>query len=335
MDKKTKNTLHYLFWVLVAVVLLYFCLRAVDWKLFGAALQQCRWSYVFLSMALGVVVLWIRGARWQMMLAPIDPSISVVSSFNAYSIGMAVNLALPRAGELARLGYAVKHSATDAEGRKLLSFDKALGTLLTERVLDTLIVLGMVAVLLCSQWEKDGSFLLRELSQVISNTGLWLLLGGILLVSGVFLALLFAFRKKGGIWSKLWGFGAGIWSGLLSFRHMKRAWLFLLYTALIWFFYWLMSACILWSLQDWEVFAPFTPGDAFLLMVVGCLSSVIPVPGGFGAYHGAVAGAFSSLWNIPMGTGMIYATLNHESQVFTHALCGLCSYLHENFFRKG
>ena len=31
---------------------------------------------------------------------------------------------------------------------------------------------------------------------------------------------------------------------------------------------------------------------------------------------------------------MIYATLNHESQVLSQAICGLASYIHEHFFRK-
>ena len=35
-----------------------------------------------------------------------------------------------------------------------------------------------------------------------------------------------------------------------------------------------------------------------------------------------------------MSTGMVYATLNHESQIITQALAGIVSYLHESFFRK-
>ena len=69
-------------------------------------------------------------------------------------------------------------------------------------------------------------------------------------------------------------------------------------------------------------------------MIAGTVSSVVPVPGGFGAYHGVVCGALLSIWGIPIGTGMIFATLSHESQVITQALCGLASYIHENFFRK-
>ena len=334
MDKKVKNILRYLFWAAVAVVLIWLCLRAVDWTQFGAALRTCRWGYVLLSMALGVLVFYIRGCRWRMLLTPFDPSTSRLTCFNAYNICMAVNLALPRAGEVARLGYVVRHSALDAEGRRLLSFDKALGTLLTERVWDALVTLGMAAVLLVVKWEQFGTYLVDSMAGLGGVTTLWWLLALALLLGGGLLVLAWALRARGGFWGRIWGFLEGIFRGLVSFRQMKKAWLFFVYTALIWVIYWLMSACIVWALQDLEAFAGLTLTDAFFLMIAGSIASVVPVPGGFGAYHGIVAGALTGIWNIPVGTGMIFATLNHESQVLTQALSGLASYLHESFLRR-
>ena len=115
---------------------------------------------------------------------------------------------------------------------------------------------------------------------------------------------------------------------------MKNGWVFILLTVIIWFLYWVMSVCILWALQDIPDFAPLTLVDALFLSIVGSMSALVPVPGGFGAYHGLVGGALKSLWNIPMSTGMVYATLNHESQIITQALAGVVSYIHESFFRK-
>ena len=334
MDKKAKNILQYLFWIAVAVVLVYFCLRSIDWEQFSQALRLCRWEYVLLSMVLGTLVFYIRGNRWRMLLLPFDPSTSRITTFNSYNICMAVNLALPRAGEVVKLGYVVKHSALDGEGKRLLSFDKALGTLLIERVWDALVTLGMAAVLLAVKWDSFGGYLMESLSGLGGAGSLWWILGGALLLIGLLLFLAWYFREKGGVAGKVWGFLSGIGKGLSSFLHMKNVWMFFVYTVLVWLIYWLMSACIVWALQDIEAFSSFTLTDAFFLMVAGSISSVVPVPGGFGAYHGVVAGALLSIWNIPIGTGMIFATLNHESQVITQAVCGLCSYLHESFIRK-
>lgn len=334
MDKKAKKILQYAFWTVLAAVLVYYCLRSIDWKQFMEALRLCRWEYVLLSMALGVLVFLVRGNRWRMLLLPFDASTSRVTTFNAYTICMAVNLALPRAGEVARLGYVVKHSATDGEGRRLLTFDKALGTLLIERAWDALVTLGMAAVLLLVMWESFGSFLLESMEGLGGVSALWWIAAGLVTLAVGLLFLAWRLRGKGGVWAKIWGFVDGIGSGLGSFLQMKDAWLFLVYTVAVWLIYWLMSACIVWALQDIEAFSGLTMTDAFFLMIAGSISSVVPVPGGFGAYHGVVCGALFSIWGIPLGTGMIFATLNHESQVLTQALCGLASYLHESFIRR-
>jgi len=303
MDKKVKNILSYVFWGAVAVMLVWLCMRSVDWSQFGEALRQCRWGYVILSMVLGAFVFWLRGCRWRMLLLPFDPATSRLTCFNAYNICMAVNLVLPRAGEVARLGYVVKHSSKDADGGRLLTIDKSLGTLLTERIWDAIVTLGMGAVLLFVKWDQFGAGVMQGFDGIFKAAGFML-------------------------------FIKGIGSGLSSFMHMKKAWVFFVYTAVIWFTYWIMSACIVWALQDIEAFAGLNMTDAFFLMIAGSISSVVPVPGGFGAYHGVVAGALLSIWNIPMGTGMVFATLSHESQAITQALCGLVSYIHESFFRK-
>ena len=334
MDKKVRNILQYAFWGLVAMVLVCLCLRSIDWSQFSEALKRCRWEYVVLSMLLGALVLWVRGRRWRMLLLPFDPGTSPVTTFNAYSICMAVNLALPRAGEVARLGYAVRHSAVGPDGKRLLGFDKALGTLFAERIWDTFVTLAMATVLLAMLWKRFGACLLEGLSS-LGGAGLigWGL-GGLALLGLLSLYLIYAFRRKDGLWSKAWGFVRGIGSGAAAFLKMKRAWLFFVYTLVIWLLYWLMSSSIVLAVQDIGTFSRLTPADAFILMVAGSISSVVPVPGGFGAYHGVVCGVLSTLWGIPMGTGMIFATLNHESQVVTQALCGLASYIHEHFFRK-
>lgn len=334
MYKKTKNILSYIFWGAVAVVLIYFCMKAVDWQQFGAALKVCRWEYVLLSMLLGVIVILIRSIRWKMLLDPFDPSTSIVTTFNSYNICMAVNLALPRAGEVAKLGYIVKHSAVGEDGKKLLGFDKALGTLMVERVWDALITLSMAAVLVAIKWDSFGGYLMESLNGLGGVTSLWWILGIVILAVATLLLLARKLHERGGVWAKIWGFIEGIGHGLVSFLHMKRVWLFFVLTAVVWVIYWIMSACIVWALQDIEAFASLTLTDAFFLMIAGSISSVVPVPGGFGAYHGVVGGALLSIWGIPMGTGMIYATLNHESQVLTQAIAGLASYIHENFFRR-
>ena len=334
MQKKTKSILSYIFWMAVAAVLVYFCLRNIDWALFVQALEECKWEYVIAAMLLGLLSLFLRGLRWRMLLTPIDPGTSILTCFNAYNICCVTNIVLPRAGEVIRLAFIVKHSSRDEEGKRVLSADKVLGTVVIERAWDIVFVTVLATLFTLFNWNTFGSFFSEMVGAMGSRKGLLWLVVALLLFIPVFIVLAKRLQYKGGIWAKTWGFMEGIGKGLGTFRHMENGWLFLLITVIIWFLYWVISVCILWALRDIEGFDQINLTDALFLSIVGSMSSLVPVPGGFGAYHGLVGGALKSLWNIPMSTGMVYATLNHESQIIVQALAGLVSYVHESFFRK-
>lgn len=318
MDKKTKNILQYVFWTAIAVVLIWFCIRAIDWEDFLAALKMCRWEYVALAFAAGAAFIAVRGIRWHMLVKPIDPAITTDALINAYGIGFVANLVLPRAGELVKIGYVVKHSKH--------SWDAIIGTYLAEKAVDAAVLISMVIAFVAGSWG-------RGLKLGLSPTMVWATVGIFLLVI-VFVLLCRILRERGGIWEKCWGFIGGIGKGLNTIRHLEKPGLFLLYTVLIWVGSWFTSACIVWALRDVEPFTVLTGFDAFNYMVAGTISSLLPVPGGFGAYHGAVATVMQVLNGIPMGTGMIYATLNHETQLLAQITMGLWGYFRESFGGK-
>ena len=348
MDKKLTNILKYALWTAVAVLLVYFSFRGVDWKDFGAALRSCRWGFVILSMLLGAAAIWLRTLRWRMQLLPLDASTSRLTCWNAYNICVLTNYVLPRVGEVVRCGYVVKHAGRDSEGRRLVTFDKVLGTVVADRVWDGISLLAVTLLVVGVMWNRVGGFFSETLFPNLAGKVhlWWILVLGVVLAGG-FIFLTWKLRDRGGIWGRIWGWIRGGIDGLLSCLHMRNGWLFILYTVLIWGLYWLMSACILWALQgiDPSGLSPelgvalgkvegLGMADALLLMFAGAVSSLIPVPGGFGAFHGAVALTLSSVYGIPFSAGLIFATLSHESQTLMGILCGAVSYLHETFFRR-
>ena len=348
MDKKLTNILRYGLWIAIAALLVYFSFRNVNWKDFGAALRECRWGYVVLSMALGAAAFWLRALRWRMQLLPLDASTARVTTWNACNICTVTNYVLPRAGEFVRCGYVVRHSGRDGQGKRLVTFDKALGTVVADRVWDGLSLIAVFLLLLAVLSGRFGSFFTDTLFPGLAGkVRLWWILALGAVLAGGFVFLCWRLRGREGFWGRIWGWIRGIYDGLVSCLHMRRGWLFILYTVLIWGLYWLLSACILWALQGLDP-ASVSPelasalgkidtlgmADALLLMFAGAVSSLIPVPGGFGAFHGAVALTLSSVYGIPFGAGLIFATLSHESQVLTGILCGTGSYIHESFFRR-
>ena len=124
---------------------------------------------------------------------------------------------------------------------------------------------------------------------------------------------------------------------------MKSWWKFILYSIVIWLSYWMMSLTIVWAVQGMdtslldsamvsfvEKLQTLDGRDALFLMIAGSISSLVPVPGGFGAFHYVVTLALSTIYGIPMEIGIIFATLSHESQTLIQIICGGLSYVYES-----
>ena len=138
---KIGNVVRYAVSALVAVVLMYFSFRGVEWSDFIAGLKSCRWGYVVLSMFAGIAAFWLRGLRWRELLLPIDGSITRLTTFNAVNIGYLANFVFPRIGEFVRCGIITNNSASESADApvgeirrtKKASYDKVLGTVVLER----------------------------------------------------------------------------------------------------------------------------------------------------------------------------------------------------------
>lgn len=344
MDKKVGDILEYVLSAAVAVVLLYFSFRGVDWQDFLACLRECDWAWVAVAMVAGALVQLVRGLRWKMLIDPVDRSVPWTACFNAVNICMITNLVLPRAGELVRCGYITKNSRRGEDGRRLASYDKVFGTVIVERAWDAVMMMVLLCVLLSLMWHKYGAFFRDSIFGPLSQRAgtLWLVAAAVVALAACVWAV-FRFRDRSRFCGRVYGVFQGIFTGLKTCLHMERGWLFVAYTVLIWLLYWLMSASILWAVDgiDPAAVSPdlsaslarlhdLTLVDALFLMFAGALSSVVPVPGGFGAFHPIVAGALSSVYGIPFGLGLIFATLSHESQTVMEIVLGLASFLHES-----
>ncbi len=350
MEKRVSNALNYLLWLAVAVVLLYFCFKGVDWKAFWEGLKSCRWEFIAMSMGFGALSFWIRGLRWRELLIPIDSSTKRLTVFNAVNISYIVNMVMPRVGEFVRCGFITRHSARDSQDKPLASYDKVLGTVVMERAWDVVMVILLVLGFLTVGMGRYGEFfvsgILDPISSKISSGGV-LLTVIIILVFALLVFLVVKYRHRSGCLSRMASFFEGIKEGLGTCLHMKSGWKFVVLTLMIWMCYWMMSAGIVWAVQGIDVgkVSPVLQGavanvsgldmlDALFLMMAGSLSSLIPVPGGFGAFHWVVATSLLTMFGVPWEMGILFATLSHESQIITQAVCGGLSYLSEVFRRR-
>ena len=112
---------------------------------------------------------------------------------------------------------------------------------------------------------------------------------------------------------------------------MKNKWGFFAYTLIIWIGYWL---CSLWTMRALPAFDALDGWDALFLMVVGSLGWIVPVQGGFGAYHFIVAMTLMPVYGMDKQTGLLFATVSHESQIVQMLLCGLISLVSWAVYRR-
>lgn len=324
MEVKLGKILKYVLSLGVAALLMYFCFRGVEWTEFAESLSGCRWWWVAASIAAGVLSNWFRSERWREILLPVDPQTGHLSTFNAVNIGYLANFAFPRIGELVRCGVVSKDSRNGKAG-----YDRVLGTVVTERSLDMLVMLLILFLFLASRWERFGSFFVEKIWVPLSGRidfSLWWIVLAAVLLAVLAAVLLVRFRKSNALAARVWGFVRGIWEGVVSCFRMEGWWKFLVYTVLIWLMYFLMSYT---SMRAVPMLDGLTPADAMFLMLAGSLGWVVPVPGGFGAFHYIVALALSTVYGLPFELGIVFATVSHESQSLMMAVTGFVSYAAE------
>lgn len=321
MKERIKKALKYIVSLSLAGVLMWFSFKGVEWADFAEELGRCRWEYMILSMAAGVVAFLIRAFRWRQLLLPIDPSVSRVTAFNGINIGNISNFVLPRIGEFVRCGVITRRSSA--------TYEKVLGTVVLERGWELLVMLLMLALVVVAGFERFGDFFVGQIWEPMASRldiSLWWVIAGLALcgVAGVW--CIWRLRDSNRMCQKIWGIFEGLVQGFSSCLRMDRKWLFFAYTAFIWMLYWFMAASTMWA-------APFLDHldliDALFLSLVGGLGFAVPVPGGIGAFHFIISLALMGVYDVQMETGIVYATLSHTSQAVTQIVFGLGSYAYE------
>lgn len=327
MKTKARDILKYLISALIAALMLYICFRGVDWADFVNGLKACRWSYVLLSMAVGVLAFFLRALRWRQLVLPLDPSLSPMTVFNAVNIGYLANFVFPRVGEFVRCGVISSNSSK-------AGYEKVLGTVVLERSWDVVSMLLLLAVLLLARWNKFGDFFVNQIWGPASSRldfSLWWIVAAFAVVVAAAGFLLWRFRGTNRFCGKACSIISGVFQGFATCAHMERKWMFLIYTVLIWASYWLMAAAIMWAVPQLDSLKMV---DALFLSLVGSLGWIVPVPGGIGAFHFVVSLALSTIYLLPMSQGVVFATLSHEAQAVTMILFGGVSLVYEMVRRR-
>ena len=242
-----------------------------------------------------------RALRWNLLIRQLDGGgkyhPKLYNSFLTIMVGYLVNLALPRAGEFVR-------PATMARYEKL-PLDKTIGTVVTDRIIDMLMLMMVMVISLLLQFQNIYNFLsgksaeppkcnvpLPETATASSLPLGWILLG--LFISGILgLLIIYLFRErlsKLTIYKKIESMVLNFWEGIKTVFSLRRGDLvkFIFHTFVIWFMYFLMTFLCFYA---YEPTAHLGFMAALLCFVFGSLGVLVPSPGGMGTYQLAVTAA--------------------------------------------
>ncbi|MCD0479803.1 flippase-like domain-containing protein [Chryseobacterium sp. LC2016-29] len=323
MEKKSNKTLKSFLTIVISLAFagffLWLALRGLDFKVIQKSLAKANYIWVVFAAVFALLAYWFRAIRWNLLLEPMGHKISSSNALWSLSFGYLMNLTIPRSGEVAR--------ATALYGVEKVPVDKSFGTIILERVVDLICMLGFLGLTLIFKYEAILAF--YKNSGININPNKILLVVGGLAVAGV---LFFVFKNKFvkvPVLGKIIGFIDGIIQGLTSIFKLKEKGKFIIYTIGIWVSYYFAAYLVCFALPETS---DFTFADGFFIIVVGTLGMIIPASGGIGAFNLAMKYGFMALF-LAMGKsaefggemGLTYSFISLPLQIVVMLVMGLIS----------
>ena len=321
---KAKELLKYILSLLLAALLVWFALRSVDWTEFWEGLKLTRWLYLVPFLLASIGALLFRALRWRTLLGSAGFHPRLLTVWDANNVGNLTNLAVPASGEFVRCGF-----IAGKEG-----FADVLGTAVMERAWDVLAILLMIVLSLFLDWDRFSPFFIDQVWTPLSqrfNVGMWLLILLLVLLLVLFFWAVRHYRNRNKLCRRISNSLSAMGRGLGSFGKMEHKGWFLVYTLGIWVMYVLMCFSIQKAIPD---LSGLDLVDALFFTAVGNVASVIPVPGGIGAYHYLLALSVATIFGGKWETGILFATLQHELHAVLVLILGIASYSRLNLKRR-
>lgn len=305
--------------------ILWWMYRGTDWSDFGHyVLHEMNWWWMLVSLAFGILPQMARAWRWKMALEPLGEHPRRTSCTDAIFMSYAASLVIPRVGEVTRCG-----TLKTSDG---VSFTKSLGTVVTERLVDSLLMLLFTGIAFLLQLPMFLRFL-KETNTNVGDllyrfTGTGYIVTFICLVAALiagFVAIRrFSFFKKGRDMLR------DMWEGVLSLRKVRNLPLYLFYSVLIWVGYFLHFYIAFFC---FDFTTHLSIGAAFLIFCVGTFAVLVPTPNGAGPWHFAVK-TMLVLYGVAETQAIMFALTVHTIQTALVVLLGAFGWARINSKRK-
>ena len=307
------------------VGLMWYIYSKLNMEEVGKILQyDINYWWIFLSGVIGLLSHIVRALRWKIQLKalPANPSMRVLT--NAIFGTYAVNLILPRVGEVWRCAYVAQ-----SEDK---SFIKVVGSMISERLTDTLTVITITIITFFLQLDvlkeilNNNPSIKEGIVNIITSPALY----SVIAVGIIALVWLFRFKSENTLIVKIKEMVNNLINGFKTIFKMKKKGLFLFYTILMWFLYFVELYVCFFAFKQTESLGIVCAFSCFLM---GSIGMGVPVQGGLGPWHWAVI-AVLTLYGLNNDTAGAFALVAHGAQLIMTILIGVYTFISISLYKK-
>lgn len=325
IKKLIKKSLKIIFPLVFGGFILFWVYRNFDFKKAEYVLVHgTNWWWMTVSLFFGAMSHIVRGLRWRQTLEPLGENPKGRTCVNAVFVSYAANLILPRIGEVSRCGVLSKYEN--------VSFSKSLGTVVTERFIDSIITLVIAGITFMLQVNMFHRFFNRTGTHLPSIDSLFTSVEFYIIIFSVIgvVILMYYLLRTLSFFKKVKGVVVNLWSGIVSLKKVHNLPLFWLYTLVIWLCYFLQFYITFFCFD-------FTMNlnllAALVLFVCGTFAVVVPTPNGAGPWHFAII-MMMSLYGVNVTDAGIFAIIVHSIQTLLIIVLGIYGMISLGFDKK-
>jgi uncharacterized membrane protein YbhN (UPF0104 family) len=322
--KKLLTILKYALLLSVSGLLMWYAVQGQDLHSIGRHVREANYTWLSMTMILSALGYFSRAYRWKMQLDASAHKAPFWDVYHAMMVGYLANLVLPRMGEVIRCSVLQRTSKVPVQ--------IALGTVVTERVIDVLILLCLLGGTLLLDFNTFWSFVTDKLmggryDDIARNRTPLLVAGAIALL--LLLGLAYALFKnlerlrQNALFNKVVVFVKGLLAGVFSVLKMENKALFLFHTVFTWAVYYLMDYL---AFKCFPATYSLDMKAGLAVLTFGAFGMAAPVAGGIGPFHVMVQGILLA-YGISKDAGIAYALVVHGSQTLLVVLMGGISFV--------
>jgi uncharacterized protein (TIRG00374 family) len=321
MNKSTKSIIQFIALLGVGILLVWLSFRSVwtEKEKILDSFKSANYLWVGVSILISLFSHFLRAFRWNYLLKPAGYTVKPTNAVGAVLVGYFANYGLPRMGEITRCTLVTKYDD--------VPFEVALGTVITERIVDMLLLIVIFFLTLFAQFSQ-----LKELTVEYLYNPLMSKLSGILALPTKFIILVSIFvvgligliliRKKisGLLKGKFGNIIKGFAKGLSSVKDIDKKFQFIALSLAIWasYFY-----SLYFCFFAFEGTSHLGHSECLAILLFGTLGVVFS-PGGLGAYP-AIVTALLTYYGIEQISAFSFPWMAWTSQFILIVVLGLLS----------